>query len=153
MKHYSYSKSGASLGKQLQKNYFGCSWSCIFSCPGSSIPDLGQSVSQWVSHCHFRNSTQIVTFETWDPSDIWSEWCPDKKKKDRKTKRQNDKRQRPKREFNIVTSGQFRTLAMFFCFASFFVFVIVTFPHNCNNNDKNNNNFHFFSRYCPLSSQ
>ena len=27
--------------------------------------------------------------------------------------RQEDKRQRPKREFNIVTSGQFRTLAMF----------------------------------------
>ena len=48
--------------------------------------------------------------------------------KDRKTKRQKDneikrqkdkkeekkeKKQRPKREFNIVTSGQFRTLAMF----------------------------------------
>ena len=29
------------------------------------------------------------------------------------TKRQKDKRQRPIREFNIVTSGQFRTLAMF----------------------------------------
>ena len=46
------------------------------------------------------------------------------RKKDKKTKRQVDKktkgqkdkkskRQRPKREFNIVTSGQFRTLAMF----------------------------------------
>ena len=32
------------------------------------------------------------------------------RKKDRKTK---DKKQRPKREFYIVTSGQFRTLAMF----------------------------------------
>ena len=30
------------------------------------------------------------------------------------TKRQKDKRQRPIREFNIVTSGQFCTLAMFF---------------------------------------
>ena len=37
----------------------------------------------------------------------------DKKAKRQKTKRQKDKRQRPKREFNIVTSGQFRTLAMF----------------------------------------
>ena len=42
----------------------------------------------------------------------------DKKTKRQKktTKRQKDKktkRQRPKREFNIVTSGQFRTLAMF----------------------------------------
>ena len=36
-----------------------------------------------------------------------------KEKKGEKTKRQKDKRQRPKREFNIVTSGQFRTLAMF----------------------------------------
>ena len=34
-------------------------------------------------------------------------------KKTKKTKRQKDKRQRPKREINIVTSGQFRTLAMF----------------------------------------
>ena len=37
--------------------------------------------------------------------------------KDKKTKKQKEKktkRQRPKREFNIVTSGQFRTLAMFF---------------------------------------
>ena len=45
------------------------------------------------------------------------------RQKDHKTKRQKDKKtkiqkkykkiQRPKREFNIVTSGQFRTLAMF----------------------------------------
>ena len=31
------------------------------------------------------------------------------------TKTQKDKGQRPKREFNIATSGQFRTLAMFWC--------------------------------------
>ena len=36
----------------------------VFSCPGSSIPDLGQSVSQWLTHCHFRISTQRLTFET-----------------------------------------------------------------------------------------
>ena len=34
-----------------------------------------------------------------------------KSQKDKKTKK--DKRQRPKIEFNIVTSGQFCTLAMF----------------------------------------
>ena len=36
-----------------------------------------------------------------------------KDKKDKKTNRQKDKSQTPKREFNIVTSGQFCTLAMF----------------------------------------
>ena len=42
----------------------------FFSCPGSSIPDLGQSVTDWVGECHFRILTQRVTFETSDPSDI-----------------------------------------------------------------------------------
>ena len=40
-----------------------------------------------------------------------------KRQNDKKTKRRNDrikKRQRPMREFNIVTSGQFRTFAIFF---------------------------------------
>ena len=37
-----------------------------------------------------------------------------KRQKGKKTKKQKDKRQTPKREFNILTSGQFRTLAMFF---------------------------------------
>ena len=97
-------------------------------------------VTHWVSQCHFWILTQRVSFETWHPSDIWSAWCPDKRqkdkktkklkdKKDKKTKRQKgkktkqqkyektkDKRQRSKREFNIVTSGQFRTLAMFYWF-------------------------------------
>ena len=36
-----------------------------------------------------------------------------KRQKGKKTKIQKDKRQTPKREFNILTSGQFRTLAMF----------------------------------------
>ena len=55
-----------------------------------------------------------------------------KKQHDKKAERQKDKRQRPKREFNIVTSGQFRTLAMFYFTAHecmiflliFFVFVL-----------------------------
>ena len=43
-----------------------------------------------------------------------------KRQKDKKIKRQNDKRERPKREFDIVTSGQFHTLAMFlYVLASF----------------------------------
>ena len=54
----------------------------FFSCPGNSLPDLGH----WVSECHFWILTQRVTFNTWDPSDIWSAWCPDKRTK--KTKRQ-----------------------------------------------------------------
>ena len=76
-------------------------------------------VTDSVSECHFRISTQGVTFEAWDPSDLWSEWCLDKMtkiQKDKKTKRQKDKktkRQIPNRELNIATSGQFRTLAMF----------------------------------------
>ena len=41
----------------------------VFSCPGSSIPDLGDSLTDR----HFRISTQRVTFETSDPSDIGSE--------------------------------------------------------------------------------
>ena len=36
-----------------------------------------------------------------------------KRQKDKKTKRQKDKGQRPKREFDIATSGQFHTHAMF----------------------------------------
>ena len=40
----------------------------------------------------------------------------EKRQYGKKTKGQKNKkkRQRPKREFNIVTSGQFRTLATFF---------------------------------------
>ena len=62
----------------------------LFSCPGSSIPDLGQWVSDWVGGCHFRILTQRVTFKTSDHSDILSAWCPDKKTK--KAKRQKEKR-------------------------------------------------------------
>ena len=39
-----------------------------------------------------------------------------KKTKGQKDKKKKDKRQRLKREFNIVMSGQFRTLAMFFTY-------------------------------------
>ena len=47
----------------------------VFSCPGSSIPDLGHSLSG----CHFWILTQRVTFDTWDPSDTWSEYCVEKR--------------------------------------------------------------------------
>ena len=84
----------------------------IFSCPGSSIPDLGQWVTHSLTDCHFRILTQRVTFETSDPSDIWSEWCQDKKtkrqkdkrQKDKKTKRQRDKKK--KRQKNKKTKRQ-----------------------------------------------
>ena len=32
-----------------------------------------------VAKCHFRNSTQIVTFETREPSNIWLGWWTEKK--------------------------------------------------------------------------
>ena len=35
-------------------------------------------VSGSVTGCHFRILTQRVTFETWDPSDIWLEWWVEK---------------------------------------------------------------------------
>ena len=57
----------------------------VFSCPGSSIPDLGQ----WLGGCHFRILTQRVTFETWHHSDFWSEWCQDKKTKRQEYKKTN----------------------------------------------------------------
>ena len=75
------------------------------------------SVGHRLTDCHFRIWTQRVTYETWDPSDNWSEWWLDKRQKDKKTKKDKKdkmtKRQRQKREFNNVTSGQFRTHAMF----------------------------------------
>ena len=49
---------------------------------------------------------RLETFQTFDQSDVLT-----KIQKDRNTKRQKDKK--TKREFNIVMSGQFRTLAMF----------------------------------------
>ena len=67
----------------------------IFSCPGSSIPAL-VVVDAW----HFRIWTQRVTFETWDPSDIWSEWCLEKKtkgQKGKKTKSKKDKKTKGKK--------------------------------------------------------
>ena len=58
-----------------------------------------------------------MTFETWNPSDIWSVMFP---QKDKNTKTQKDvkakrttKDRRIKRELYIVMSGQFCTLAMF----------------------------------------
>ena len=69
----------------------------------------------------------LETLQTFDRSDVWTKRQQrkiqkDKKTKDKKTtkekdkttKRQKDKRQSPKRVFNIATSGQFRTIAMFF---------------------------------------
>ena len=38
----------------------------LFSCSGSSIPDLGQWVGEWVTGCLFRILKQRVTFETSD---------------------------------------------------------------------------------------
>ena len=53
----------------------------------------------------------VLTLETFDQSDVWT-----KRQKDKKTKRQKDKKTKrgidkeTNREYNIVMSGQFRTL-------------------------------------------
>ena len=47
----------------------------------------------------------------------------DNKDEGKKTKRQKDERQRLKGKFNITTSGQFRTLAMFYVFSAIHLFV------------------------------
>ena len=36
------------------------------------LPLVSEWVSDWLTDCHFRIWTQIVTFVTWDPLDIWS---------------------------------------------------------------------------------
>ena len=61
-------------------------------------------VNQWVDHCQFWVLTRRVTFETWDPSEIWWEWCLTKRwkvKKDKKTKRQNIKNTKWQRDKEI----------------------------------------------------
>ena len=63
----------------------------IFGCPGSSIPTLGRR------HRHFRIWTHRVTFETWDHSYIWSEWCLSEKTKRKNTKSQKDKKKKTKK--------------------------------------------------------
>ena len=69
----------------------------FFSCPGSSIPDLGhwltQSLTHSVTDCHFRILTQRVTFDTWHPSDMSGQkYSKTKRQKDKMTKRQHDKK-------------------------------------------------------------
>ena len=48
-----------------------------------------------VTQCHFRTWTQIVTLETWDPSD------------------KNKKKDQKESEFNIVMAGQFCLLCFY----------------------------------------
>ena len=91
---------------------------------------------------------RLETLQTFDHSDVQTKRQKDKKterqedRKTKKTRRQKDKktkktitqtnkktkRQRPKREFNIVMSGQFCTLAKFVCFVfvSIFIFVLAS---------------------------
>ena len=81
-----------------------------------------------VTHCHLRIQTQRVTFDHWERTKIQKVEKAKRQKdklrkrqKDRKTERQKDRkteRQKYKdqtaREFNILMSGQFHTLAMLF---------------------------------------
>ena len=66
-------------------------------------------MSQSLSHCHFRISTQMVAFETWDPSHIWSEWCLDEKterKKERQKEEKNDKKRQKRQREDKITIRQ-----------------------------------------------
>ena len=49
-----------------------------------------------------------MTFEPWDPLDVWPEWQEDKKTKDKNTEIKKGKG--TERELGIVMSGQFHTL-------------------------------------------
>ena len=70
------------------------------------------SVTHWLTDCHFRISTQSVTFETWDPSDIWSTWCLDKKTKRQKVKK--DKKDKDQNEnFILWRQGSFALMQCF----------------------------------------
>ena len=71
------------------------------------------SVGELVSDCHLRILTQRMTFETWDFSDILSEWWLDKK-----TKRQKDNDQK---ERLISMSGHFWTLEKITIYISLYV--------------------------------
>ena len=99
----------------------------VFSCPGSSLSGLGQSVNQWVSATiEFRQKEWLLrleTLQTFDQHNVWTKrqksqndeeekkitWQTDnmtKRLKDEKTKGKKDKMtKRPKKELNIVTSA------------------------------------------------
>ena len=62
------------------------------------------SVSQWVSGCNFWILTQRVTFDTWDPSDIWS--ANERTKKTKKTK----KRQKRQKDNKTIIQHEKNTL-------------------------------------------
>ena len=67
----------------------------VFSCPGSSIPDLGQWVGGWVTATlefwHKEWLLRLETLQTFDQSVVKT-----KRQKDKKTKRQKDKKTKTK---------------------------------------------------------
>ena len=71
----------------------------VFSCPGSSIPDLGQWLTEWLpATLEFRHKEWLLrheTLQTFDQSDVWTKTQKDRKterQKYKKTKRQKDKK-------------------------------------------------------------
>ena len=67
------------------------------------LPLVTDSLPDSLTDCHFRALEEWITFETWDPSDFGQSEV--------KTKSEREKRQK---DINIVMSGQFCTLAMFY---------------------------------------
>ena len=89
------------LCKGLSPTCLQCKWNNLWmlACFLAALAALYLTlVTDWVGDCNFRIFTQRVTFETSDPSDIWSAWCLDentkrqKDKKGKKTKRQKDRK-------------------------------------------------------------
>ena len=64
------------------------------------------TLGQWLT-ATFEFWTQRVTLEAWDPSEIWSEWCLDKKTKRQNKKRKNNKEKTYKRAVcNVLIFGK-----------------------------------------------
>ena len=111
----------------------------LFSCPGSSLPDLGQWLTKSLTATfEFWHNGWLLTHETLQTFDgrqkdkndknnkqgqkdkKWQKGQKDKEMKRRRAKETNRQKEEKgketkiKKEFIIVMSGQFRTLAMFF---------------------------------------
>ena len=97
----------------------------VFSYPGSSIPDLGQWLGQWVAATlEFQHKEWLLRFETWQ-KDKKTKRQKDKKtkrlkdkmtkrQKDKKAKLQNDKmKKRPKKSLILWCQGSFALLRCF----------------------------------------
>ena len=71
-----------------------CGWSRIFSCPGSSIPDLGQSLTDWVPLLNFDRKSDFWDLRHMIRVMFDKKMKRQKRQKSKKAKRQKDKEQK-----------------------------------------------------------